>query len=174
MAQALSLWSDLEQAFHGTNKYAGNTAEIYIHRLMTRDNLVENYVRGSTTPGTFSGDEGRKAFQAANKSLHGILKLFAKERTAGITVEDRELGPWLKEAGFEHRVHVKVTDLRARKSDGSPSFLMNADPKGMPIGNFHAKVSDKIDELGLDGLSYIVFRANGDDVEIHALVDDED
>ena len=34
MSQALGLWSDLEQAYHGTNSYGGDEAELYLYRLM--------------------------------------------------------------------------------------------------------------------------------------------
>lgn len=37
MTQALSIWSELEQAYYGDNAYGGDTAEIYAYRLQPAD-----------------------------------------------------------------------------------------------------------------------------------------
>lgn len=36
MLQALGIWDDLLEAYHGVNRYGGDTAEIYGYRLSER------------------------------------------------------------------------------------------------------------------------------------------
>lgn len=103
--QALSIWSDLEQAYHGTNSY-GDEAEIYLYRLMS-NKPMETQINLIDKPG-FAGDIVREAYDAANQALYSILSHFSKQREAVITVEGQPLGPWLITARYIHRVHVKV------------------------------------------------------------------
>lgn len=113
MVQVLSVWMELEDALHGENGYGGDTAEIYIYRLMAyqpgagRCSIEEEMQSPIRGPGVVA------AYDAANVSLHNILVHFAKEREAQIEVDGNELGEWLKTARNTHRVHVRVIDLRA-------------------------------------------------------------
>ncbi len=121
MQQALSIWSDLESALHGTNSFAGDTAEIYIYRLLTHSPGLGRY-GGVELDRMMSGSgiiaEGlREDYDNANTSLHDLLKHFAKEHGATIEVNDKELGAWLKTARFTHRVHVKVTPRKGSLND---------------------------------------------------------
>lgn len=111
MLQALELWSDLEKAYHGTNPYGSDTAEVYLYRVMPNPPRHEWLDKAG-----IMGDLAREEVQTANVALHDFLALFAKTREASLTVEDKELGPWLKEARFSHRVHVTVTPSRPRQS----------------------------------------------------------
>jgi hypothetical protein len=107
VVQALDLWSDLERAYHSTNSYGGDEAELYLYRLMPYTPTV-NKIELIDKPGIF-GDIVREAYDAANQALYNLLNHFSKKREAVITVEGQPLGPWLITARYVHRVHVKVT-----------------------------------------------------------------
>lgn len=104
--QILALWSELEAAFYGKNGYGGDTAEIYIYRLMGD---VPNVFgdEALAQPGA-RGDSVREAYDRANASLHAVLAHFAETRDAHIEIDGRELGAWVKDERFTHRVHVRV------------------------------------------------------------------
>lgn len=109
MVQALGLWSELEAAYYGKNSYGGDTAEIYLYRLMPNDPSAEEAHRRKNEPShTIFGQARREQVTNANKALHSLLKHFARTREARIEVNGKELGDWLKAADFDHRVHVKV------------------------------------------------------------------
>lgn len=97
MEQALSLWSELEQAYFKKNGYGGDTAEIYIYRLMPHTPSI----------GTFE-NLAVEAYDCANQAMYELLAMFAEDRDAVIMVAGRELGEWLKTARYHHRVHVRV------------------------------------------------------------------
>lgn len=102
MAQALSVWSDLEAAYYGQNGYGGDVAEIYAYRLSSRCPTAE------TLGGQLGADAKAEQARRAAASLFAILSHFAKEREARVTVDGRRLGRWLLKYTFDHRVHVKV------------------------------------------------------------------
>lgn len=108
MVQALGIWSDLEAAYYGKNSFGGDTAEIYMYRLMSSNPRAEA-ARQQKNPTGIVLEGLQEQIQDANKALHSILKHFAKERNVGIMVNGKELGEWLRKADFDHRVHVKVT-----------------------------------------------------------------
>ena len=113
MVQALSIWSDLSDAFYGKNGFGGDTAEIYLYRLMPSGPAAAAASLGE--PG-LHGDIAREAFDEANATLFSILAYFQKERDARIEVEGRKLGPWLSSARFNHRVHVRVRPRKTRRT----------------------------------------------------------
>lgn len=92
MAQALSIWSELEDARHGTHGFGGDTAEIYLYRLNGGRHL---HLDASD-------------IEASNVSLYNLLDHFSTERGVRIEVDGRELGEWVKTTGNRHRVHVRV------------------------------------------------------------------
>jgi hypothetical protein len=115
MTQALSLWTDLEKAYHGTNSFGGDTAEIYIYRLMPRSPLAESALnKGKEILGFgMAEQEAKEVIRRANTSLFNLLAYFQEVHSDSrtfvkITLGDQELGPWLKEAGLQHRVHVQI------------------------------------------------------------------
>jgi len=57
MTSALDLWSQLERAYHGTNSYGGDEAEIYAYQLLPRDPLAQQGLGqiGSTGAGGAAG-----------------------------------------------------------------------------------------------------------------------
>ena len=105
MDQALSVWSDLEQAYYDDSSYDGHTAEIYVYRFMSG---APRPVDQLNSPGMF-GDMTREVYDIANVAMHDLFSLFCQRRRAQIEVDGVELGEWLKTARFCHRVHVKVT-----------------------------------------------------------------
>ena len=115
LIQALSLWSELEQAYFNRNGYGSDTAELYLYRFMPHHPGIDGFDKG----GIF-GEIAREAYADACVTLHALLAHFAETRSARIRVNGRPLGPWIKKAGFTHRVHVKVTPKatpRAKKAE---------------------------------------------------------
>ncbi len=101
--EMLALWSDLNDAMFGVNKFGGSVAELYMYRFgfsLSEPHPIEQY--------------RRKDVREANASLYALLAHFAEHRAVSIKVEGRDLGEWVKDAGFEHRVHVEV---------GKPAWL---------------------------------------------------
>lgn len=107
MAQALGIWSDLCDAYHGKG-WGGDTAEVYMYRLMA-DNpsaAMAKYQRSAARIATAAAAE---QVRHANEALYDLLVHFAEERDCHVEVNGRPLGSWLTSATFDHRVHVKVT-----------------------------------------------------------------
>lgn len=108
MIQALDLWSELEAAFYRKNGFGGDTAEIYMYRLMGYAPAVAHNPPDIVERAGIVGDSAREAYDTANRSLHNLLVHFADKHEVRIEVDGKELGPWLKTARLVHRVHVKV------------------------------------------------------------------
>lgn len=107
MAQALDVWSDLEAAYHGKNGFGGDTAEIYLYRIMQRSPMYEAARQGHG--GTTAKQEHDAIVRAANRSLYNLLDYFGKQKEdIKIFVNDRRLGTWLAVADLDHRVHVRI------------------------------------------------------------------
>lgn len=108
LMQALSLWSALEEARHGTSSFGGDTCEIYMYTVMPfTPALGQKNSTSIESPG-FVGDSLREAYDQANTTLFEMLDLFAKTHRVKIEVDGKALGPWLKTARNQHRVHVHV------------------------------------------------------------------
>jgi|GEM_PF-2504515 len=124
MVQALSLWTDLEDALRGTHGFGGNVAEIYVYRLMSRCPLVERHMNEPRTTWSDSMTEAvNEAVQQANESFYNVLVHFASERDAIVKVKNDvggkwmfvPVGDWLKTCGESHRFHVEVTPREPRR-----------------------------------------------------------
>lgn len=115
LEQALSLWSDLDDAYYGKNGFGGDTAEIYIYRVLSG---VPRQATEIDVTGLL-GDMAREAFDKANHVLHDFLLKFADHRNVRIEVDGRELGPWLKTARYTHRVQVRVLPRHERRCSAS-------------------------------------------------------
>lgn len=102
MAEACRLYGELVEAYHGINGFGGNTAELYLYRFgysLTDKSLL---------PSTDAADLAR-----ANESLYNLIAFFLKKYDrAVVTVNDRSFGEWVKTAGFNHRVHVHVSEAK--------------------------------------------------------------
>jgi len=115
MDQALSLWSDLEQAYFGKHGYGGDTAELYLYRFMPFSVAVTRYPPEKIADDGPIGTLLRNTYDTANRAMHDLLQLFAESRDARIEVEGLELGGWLRTARYQHRVHVRVTPREKRR-----------------------------------------------------------
>lgn len=112
MTEALSIWSDLEQAYFKKNGYGGDTAEIYMYRFGYYP-IVSAYLRHPHAPDDAPSPWIMEDIKKMNTSLFALLSHFAEHRDAEIEVDDenqmRPLGEWVKESNNTHRVHVRVT-----------------------------------------------------------------
>ena len=106
--QVIDVWSELEAAYRGENGYGGDTAEIYVYRLMPR-------APGSPDP---------QAYLDANQALLHLLRRFEDlhpdaEITLYATRSDdgRPLGPWMGGCDEPHRHHIRI--LRSQSKGGS-------------------------------------------------------
>lgn len=125
LTQALSLWSELERAYYNDNSYGGDTAEIYMYRLMPYSPMIATTSAGASSGTGMVAEACREAYDAANMALFELLTLFITQRPCRIIVRGRQegltptesssadnvhqhLGPWMRTARFEHRVHVQV------------------------------------------------------------------
>jgi hypothetical protein len=104
MLQALGIWDDLLEAYHGVNRYGGDTAEIYGYRLSERCPSSE-----AAFPGAILERDTN-----ATQRLKAMIRLFVGCRSdAKVTVDGVPWNRW-KEL-LSHRCHVKVT-RKGRKS----------------------------------------------------------
>ena len=91
----MKLWGDLIEARHGCHGYGGHVAELYAYRF------------GGWSPG-HSPDEHQQRRAAQN--LHLLLTIFGEEYgDTRITLDGRPFGNWMKQAAYDHRVHVRIT-----------------------------------------------------------------
>jgi len=108
MTQALGIWAELVEAYHGKNGYGGKTAEIYMHRLMPDSPTARLYDPEKDKVDSMFRKAHEARVRNANASLFAILSLFEREWPCRVFVNDRFLGDWVTSAGFDHRVHVHV------------------------------------------------------------------
>ncbi len=99
-AQLIRLWSELEQAYYGDNRYGGDTAEIYAYTVMEHSPIFAHA----------DGFEQRKQehYHQAAKTLYEVLTLFETMRECQVYINDMRLGEWLCRDTFDHRVHVRI------------------------------------------------------------------
>lgn len=122
MVQALSLWSDFEDALRREAAYGADVAEIYVYRLMARDPQIESY-RAAKNPSALGRSEYREAVEHANESFYNLLAHFAETRNAAVEIAVfvggtwtwKDLGLWLREHGEDHRWHVRIRPRAATK-----------------------------------------------------------
>lgn len=96
--QALSIWSELEDALRGEHGFGGHVAEIYVYRasMASPSNNVEQT-------------------RLANASLRELFELFQIFRNSVIRVADRTLGDWMDESENDWRWHVEVQPKKTKK-----------------------------------------------------------
>lgn len=114
LSQALSVWSDLCDAFHGANGFGGNVAEIYAYRLQTRRPAAEG---GADAVDSLTTSTRADQARQAGAALAALLTLFIAERNVHVWIDGapfaRVAGALVRE-GFDHRVHVRIA-LRVRR-----------------------------------------------------------
>lgn len=110
LTQALGLWEELVEAYHGKNGFGGDTAEIYMYRLMRRDPTAE------LGAGSLASAAKREQVDQASRSLYALLAYFLSEHeNVRLTVDGRPFGRWVAAVGNDHRVHVRVIHGRRRE-----------------------------------------------------------
>lgn len=105
--QLISLWCDLEDAYHGQHAYGSDTAEIYAYLFMSANPSVMNFLY-SQKKGSFMEDAYREETLKAAESLYNLLKTFMQKRDCRIVVNRRKFGEWVAKEPFEHRVEVQI------------------------------------------------------------------
>jgi hypothetical protein len=122
LVQALSLWSDLDDAYYGKSCFGSEVAEIYVHRLMPHSPIAEEFMNsGPRSKGGIIEQEGMRAMREASDTFRNLLAHYAKERHAIVEIEDRVNDAWEfvdASAYFKsctetdryqsHRFHVRV------------------------------------------------------------------
>lgn len=102
--QALEVWKDLEDAYNGESRYAGDTCEIYAYRLIP-------YSSAWTMPNSpIMGDEYRRLCKLAAQNLTALLRKFEEVRQVKITVADDPYDKDHDVEPFSHRVHVTIAE----------------------------------------------------------------
>jgi hypothetical protein len=106
LPNALSIWSELEAAYYGDNKYGGTTAEIYAYRIKELSGLAYMFQQGNSR-----SELARQAFEEevheTGAILHALLKEFQKSHTCRITVDGKGMTRLLH-YGLVHRCHIEI------------------------------------------------------------------
>lgn len=105
MNQALSIWSELWQAYYGDNSYGYDTAEIYAYRLMP---YSPTYQMSNRCDESFK-EQNEQVERDAAFSMRNIAYHFAKEMDCIVIIDGDDVDTWrFKNPLFSHRCHVKV------------------------------------------------------------------
>ncbi len=110
--QVLDLWSELEQAYHGTNRYRQNAAEIWAHNLMPNSPTYHERFASVAQSDAFKS-EIETVESSAMSALYELLTRFARNRNADILINGRPLGKWLKKQRRMVRWEVQVVPREA-------------------------------------------------------------
>ena len=90
--QLLYIWTELDDAYYGTNGYGSTTAEIYAHRVMPNDPAYEHYKQMQMNgQDSQIKDWAEERMMQAGESLYQILQVFKKKRNCIIKIEDGEV-----------------------------------------------------------------------------------
>ncbi len=105
IAQLLSIWSDLDDAYYGEASH-GDTVEILMLRLSPRD-LVAEY-QESHSAGKFGIEELAVQTKQARESLCNILEHFSKSRNVDILVDGVKPSVYVKDIKVARSVYPSV------------------------------------------------------------------
>ena len=108
MAQALSLWSELERAYYDRNGFGGDTAELYAYRFVPYSPAAAKAPQGSDG---LLADAARDQARQARGSLIRLLDHFKEtHQDIEIFVDGMRLMVWRRKTApeFHHRVHVRI------------------------------------------------------------------
>lgn len=102
MNQALSVWSELEQAYYGCNGYGGTTAEIYAYRIQSCNPSI-----AFGKESVFGEQAIREQAEKAGTSLYHLIVKFRADRPCSIDVDGCDPEVLLRE-GLVNRCHIRV------------------------------------------------------------------
>lgn len=110
--QIVSVYDDLVKAYFGVNRYGGNVAEIYAHRVSEYSTSVHSSF-GATSKNGHLFEVLKEYTENAGSNLFSIIELF-KEHYPDATVRVKGVRNWVTpraglQGGFNHRTHVQVT-----------------------------------------------------------------
>lgn len=110
--ELLRLWSELEQALHGTNVHGSTDAKIGAYRFGHQDRVYDSRIWP---------EHNAEADMRSAQALHDLLTLFAAERHATVSIGHRftgwhEVGPWVAETPFVGDVVVRVIPITSEKT----------------------------------------------------------
>lgn len=77
--QALCLYDELVQCYHGTNGYSGNTAEVYVYTMMEHSSLYTLHPEHSALT---------TEIVSALEDVYRIVQWFQERYTCEITLDD--------------------------------------------------------------------------------------
>ena len=104
IAQALSVWTDLELALAGRHGFGGHTAEIYLYRLMPYDPAAHTALPSARR------DEAETAMnRMATENLCELVEYFiqTREECADVRIQGVSFSEWSREI-LAYRVQVEV------------------------------------------------------------------
>ncbi len=104
----MTLWAELNEAWHSINGYGGNTAEIYSYRFQRYSPMAHGSNRTET------GDEKLKShYRQAASSLVDLVELFCTIYDCNAAIDNMKPNSWKHEIDtglreYSHRAHVKI------------------------------------------------------------------
>lgn len=110
LRQILGIWTELEEARRGSNKFGGTVAEIYAYPITTFSPAVCLARRNGETSVLET-----KIFNEAADRLIAILDLFREYYSVKIKIDGLSPAKWRKacDEGFSHRVHIEVIEVKS-------------------------------------------------------------
>jgi hypothetical protein len=99
--QALNVWAELEDAYHGANGFGGDTAEIYAYRLMP---MSPSY----SITSAYEMPEHPQMERRAWSDLIELCAKFQQHRNCKVVIDDVPLEDCDPNGRFIHRSHVQV------------------------------------------------------------------
>jgi hypothetical protein len=99
ITQILNIWTELDDAFYGVNRFGGDSAEICGYLLMRFDPRILH-------PGSLARQARTSLAQQAGDSLAQLLAQFISVRNCQIEIDGRPFDGTMPP--LDHRCHVRV------------------------------------------------------------------
>ena len=106
LTEAMSLWAELVEAYHGVNGFGGDTAELYAYRF------------GHYAPGHDVGFMAERYARRTAETLGALLDRFVDAYDVGILIDGVDYLRGTTPPAFDHRVHVMVVPRADRQPRG--------------------------------------------------------
>jgi len=108
LPDALRIWSELEAALYGTNKYGGTEAEIYSSAVRPLSVCAWTAYQNQSTSGITYEALVEEATENG-KTLYALLQEFKKHHRCEFVVDGVSPEDALLNSPLVHRCHVEVT-----------------------------------------------------------------